>query len=668
MKNQVKRILATVFMVVFFAGIASAEVPIMPTTDLKAGMIGTGKTVVQGTKIEEFNVEILGVLKNQGTVKNLILVRVSGPLIEKTGGIAQGMSGSPVLINGKLVGAVAYGWGFADARLGLLTPAEEMVKLWEMPVRDVVKRETIDISKWQEELGAKDAERARWAELTRGSAEPKENKPEPAVPPVDEETKELPDKTESEVAPNSPTLQLPEYAMPEGGIRPLATPLMVSGLTPKAMNLLKEKVAPFSLVPYEAGGGSEEVEGVIEPGSAIGAQFVRGDISMGALGTTTWVEDGKVIAFGHPFIHTGQSNYLMTNASITGVIPSYQSAFKLGTIGKTMGIINQDRTAGIGGSLNYFPRLTTTRLVINDLTEKKTQTMTYEVIQDEKLTQVLLPITVYSGIDRLLDRSTGGTIYVSTTVKSKALPNGQISRGEMFYGYQDAAEVGVSELEFVMRMLSLNPYEKVEIDEVEVRVDVIGDPKIAQILRAGSATKEAKPGETIEVEIELRPYREPIRVEKLKYTIPPYALEGDWVLLVRGGATGSLPDNLPNDAIYQIWQLQREKWLAPRNLKDLVNTYLALDHSQDLIIEGYFVPNEKDKKKAEKKLKELRSTMEAQSPLDENSMGSSEDIFYYEKSFRTRKVEPWIIYGDAQVHVVVRGSYVEPVEPPTDKN
>lgn len=654
MTSQMKRFFTIVCLFVFFAGVASAEVPVMPIGDLREGMMGIGKTVVKGTEIEEFNVEILGVLKNQGTVKNLILVRVSGPLIEKSGGIAQGMSGSPVLINGKLVGAVAYGWGFADARLGLLTPAEEMVKLWEMPNRDVVKRETVDIGQWQEELAAKDAERARWKELTKEP--PKETASESSQ----EIKKEEAQTTESQSEDASGVqIQLPEYPLPEGGIRPLATPLMVSGLTPKAMNLLKEKVAPFSLIPYEAGGGSEDVIATIEPGSAIGAQFVRGDISIGALGTTTWVEDGKVIAFGHPFIHTGQSNYLMTNASITGVIPSFQSAFKLGTIGKTMGIINQDRTAGIGGSLNYFPRLTTTRLVINDLTEKKTETMTYEVIQDEKLTQVLLPVTVYSGIDRLLDRSTGGTIYVSTTVKSKALPNGQISRGEMFYGYQDAAEVGVSELEFIMRMLSLNPYEKVEIDEVEVKVDVIGDPKIAQILRAGSAAKEVKPGETIEVEVELRPYREPIRVEKLKYTIPPYALEGDWVLLVRGGATAYLPDNLPNDAIYQIWQLQREKWLAPRNLKDLVNTYLALDHSQDLIVEGYFVPNEKDKKKAEKKLQDLRATMEPRSPLEENSMGSSEDIFYFEKSFRTKKVEPWIVYGDAQVYVVVKGAYTE---------
>ena len=122
MKNGFK-ISLVIFISFLFTTVALAAVPVMPVSELREGMKGIGKTVIRGTEIEEFSVEILGVLKNQGPVKNLILVRVSGPVIDKTGGIAQGMSGSPVIIDGKLVGAVAYGWGFADGRLGLLTPA-----------------------------------------------------------------------------------------------------------------------------------------------------------------------------------------------------------------------------------------------------------------------------------------------------------------------------------------------------------------------------------------------------------------------------------------------------------------------------------------------------------------------------------------------------------------
>ena len=636
-----------IFVVIFsiaLTGLVGAAVPVMPVSDLREGMRGVGKTVVQGTEIEEFSVEILGVLKNQGSVENLILVRISGPLIDKTGGIAQGMSGSPVLIDGKLVGAVAYGWGFSDGRLGLLTPAEDMVKLWDLPAKPYFKREVIDISKWQDLSDPKISEKARWNEITKTGVTVEESEKGDASKPEEEKAEEPKKK-----------IQLPEVTAPEGGIRPLATPVMVSGMTPKAMELLKERLAVFNLVPYESGsGGAEDVGGTIEPGSAIGAQLVRGDISMGALGTTTWVDNGKVIAFGHPFIHEGQSNYFMTSAKVVGVIPSVNSAFKLGTIGKTVGIIDQDRTAGIGGTMNQYPHITTVKLAVIDGTEKRERTFKFDTIQDEKLSPVLIPVSVYSGIDRVVDRSTGGTVFIQTRIKAKELPKGEFTRGEMFYGTQDAAKFAVSELDLMMNLLAKNPFESVHIDEIEIKVSLMSERKAAQILRAGTAAREVFPGETIEVEVELLPYREQVRVEKIKYTIPEYASPGKWYLNVRGGATPLLTDEMPSEVVYQIWQLQKGKWMAPRSLKDLVNTYLALDHSQDLIVEGYFVPSKKDIERAEKNRFKLRPEEEELSVLDRNSLGTSEELYFYERSFRSKQIKPWIVYGSAQMYVNVK--------------
>ncbi len=105
-------------------------VDFMPVTDVREGMTGIAKTVVHGDRIDSFDVEVLGVLKQRGPSGDLILIRVSGDLIDKTGGIAHGMSGSPVYIDGKLVGAIGYGWGFADGRIGMVTPIEDMLKLW----------------------------------------------------------------------------------------------------------------------------------------------------------------------------------------------------------------------------------------------------------------------------------------------------------------------------------------------------------------------------------------------------------------------------------------------------------------------------------------------------------------------------------------------------------
>lgn len=650
MKKVLKVFSFLAFLFLTCSNMSSAAVPIMPVSELQEGMKGIGKTVIRGTEIEEFSVEILGILKNQGPVKNLILVRVSGPVIDQTGGIAQGMSGSPVLIDGKLVGAVAYGWGFSDARLGLLTPAEDMVKLWEMPHEPFAKREVIDISGWRDIATPLDAEKERWNEIRRGFDAEKEKKKQTEEKSPAVEASENSDENKGK----SQSISLPEVQLPEGGIQPLATPLFVSGLTPKARELLKERVAPLHLIPYEAGGSSDDFGGTIEPGSAIGAQLVRGDISIGALGTTTWVDEGKVIAFGHPFIHDGQSSYFMTTAKVVGVIPSVNSAFKLGIIGNTVGRIEQDRSAGIGGQLHQFPRTTTVKLIVNDATEKRTESLNFEVIQDEKMAPILIPVSVYSGIDQVMDRGSGGTVFVQTRVAAKEIPNGEFKRSEMFYGSKDAAEIAVNELDFVMKLLAQNPFEKVQIDEIEIQVSLISERKVAQILRAGTSAKEVYPGDTIEIEVELQPYREPRRVEKINYTIPSYASEGEWLLWIRGGATQQLPEDFPMEAIYQIWYLQKEKWLAPQNLNDLINTYLRLDHSQDLIVEGYFIPSEKDKKEAQKAQKSSASEEGNLSPLEENSLGNTDDIYGYEQSFRMKKIEPWIVFGDSQIYVKVK--------------
>lgn len=648
MKKVVRIFSFLAFICLTCSNISLAAIPIMPVSELQEGMRGIGKTVVKGTEIEEFSVEILGVLKNQGPVKNLILVRVSGPVIDQTGGIAQGMSGSPVLIDDKLVGAVAYGWGFSDARLGLLTPAEDMIKLWDMPHEPFAKREVIDISGWRDIVTPLDVEKDRWNEIQRGVDLQKKKETEEEN--SSEEASEISGKNET----NSQSSSLPEVQLPEEGIRPLATPLFVNGLTPKAKELLKEKMAPFNLVPYDAGGGSDDFSGTIEPGSAIGAQLVRGDISMGALGTTTWVDEERVIAFGHPFVHDGQSSYFMTAAKVVGVIPSVNSAFKLGIIGNTVGRIEQDRTAGIGGRLNQIPQFTAVRLTINDATEKRTESLHFEVIQDEKIAPILIPVSVYSGIDQVMDRSSGGTVFVQTRVAGKEIPSGEFRRSEMFYGAKDVAEIAVLELDFVMKLLAQNPFEKVQIDEIEIQVSLISERKVAQILRAGTSTKEVYPGDTIEIEVELQPYREPRRIEKINYTIPPYASEGEWLLWVRGGATQQIPEDFPVEAIYQIWYLQKAKWLAPKDLNDLINTYLRLDHSQELIVEGYFIPSEKDKKDAQKAQKSPNPEEGKLSPLEENSLGNTDNISAYEQSFRMKKVEPWIVFGDSQIYLKVK--------------
>ena len=252
--------------------LAAAAIPTIAVEELKPGMKGYGKTVIRGADIETFDVEVLGVTGTETGGYN-ILIKASGPLLKESGGIAQGMSGSPVYIDGRLAGAVAYGQAFSDPNYCFLTPINEMLRLFD------------------------------------------ETDPRPSV------------------------------------FLPKSTPLMVSGFTADGVAHLNEELSPFGLTSYAVPGGTDELDSVqLEPGSSVGVSLVRGDMVIGAIGTVTWTDDeGRILAFGHPFLQHGDSNYFMTNAWIFASVPNIQSAFKVGTLGKTLGRISQDRLSGIAG-------------------------------------------------------------------------------------------------------------------------------------------------------------------------------------------------------------------------------------------------------------------------------------------------------------------------------
>ena len=234
--------------------VAFANVPTIAVEELRPGMTGYGKTVFQGTKIETFDVEVLGVTGSE-TGGYSILIRASGDNLRKNGGISQGMSGSPVYIDGRLAGAVAYGQAFSDPNYCFLTPINQMLDMLQEP------------------------------------------DPRPSV---------------------------------FEGLAAKSTPLMVSGFTEDGLHHLNENLKPFGLTSYAVPTGADALSGVgLEPGSSVGVSLVRGDMNIGAIGTVTWVgDDGHILAFGHPFMQHGKSDYFMTNAYIYAAVPNIQSAFK----------------------------------------------------------------------------------------------------------------------------------------------------------------------------------------------------------------------------------------------------------------------------------------------------------------------------------------------------
>lgn len=516
-----------VFLLVLPAVLVHASPNIMPVEEIQPGMHGIGKTVVAGTKIEDFDVEILSVMKDKGPSGDLILVRVSGDVIDRTGGIVQGMSGSPVYINGKLAGAIAFGWSLTDHTVGMVTPIADMLKLWD--IKDNSSTSTV------------------------GSEQPADN-------------------TETDSA----------------DLEPMTTPLMVSGFSQHSMEMLKEKLAPFQLVPYAIGETGQEVEAApLEPGSPIGVQLISGDVNMSALGTVTYVEGNKVLAFGHPFLKKGNANYLMTNAYIFSTVKGLQDGFKVGTTGQLVGLVNQDRGAGIAGEIGKYPSIIPLRITVKDNNLDRTQDLAMQVVQDEQLSPVLTATTVANAMEKTMDRVGAGTARISFEISARNMPGDVLKRENMFYSPANIGEGVVGEFLEAMSLLAGNQYNPVDIMDVKVNVTVEEERRTASITEARVNTINAKPGDSIDISVQLKPYRGVPITRVVSYTIPKDQPAGAMILEVRGGGMIPLAQLLKRQGLDEdLFKVRKDKVKnKSKSFDSVIKEFTERDRNNDLVVE-----------------------------------------------------------------------------------
>jgi hypothetical protein len=517
------RLALLVFLLILPAALVYASPNIMTVDEIKPGMIGIGKTVVSGTTPEDFGVKVLGIMKNAGPSGDLILIRTYGKVIDRTGGIAEGMSGSPVYIDGKLIGAVAYGWSMADHKIGMVTPIADMLKLFNLP-----------------------DEHNQWGD--------------------------------------SNALK---------GLKPLATPVMVSGFSENAMNMLKEKLKPFNMMPYAIGSVSDGTPygyGSLQPGGSVGVALMRGDVSMGAIGTVTYMDGDKVLAFGHPFLQKGNVGYFMTNAYIYTTVNSLDSSFKLGTIGDALGTINQDRGAGVAGRLNYYPSVIPLRISVTDNDTGKKKESDVQVVDDQQLSPILSATAMFNALDKTIDRVGAGTANVSFEIMGRNLPGGVLKRENMFYSPANISQEATSEFLEAMAMLESNPYKSADIMDVKINVNVSEDQRTAEILEAHVKNTNVKPGDKVDIAVKLKPYRGEPFVRTIAYTVPKEQAAGPLTLEVRGGGvlplTALLLKQQGAGDLLALNQLKNKE----QSLSDEVKDFVGRDHNNDIVVEVMNIP------------------------------------------------------------------------------
>jgi len=478
-----------------------------PVDELKPGMVGIGKTVFEGDRLDDFKVHILGVLRNViGTRRNLILAKLEGGPLAETGVIA-GMSGSPVYIDGRLVGAVSYSLGqFSKEAIAGITPIDEMTgaATFANPRRTVAKAE-LSVPITPDGLRASLRQAFSW---TR---------------PFADSPNDIQVFGETGVNATIGTL-----------MRPIATPLTLGGFESAVIDPVASAFGDQGFVPVMAGAQAVTPKTgattPLRPGDPLGVALMSGDLELGATGTVTDVEGDRVYAFGHPFYGLGPTQFPMTRAYIHALLPSLASSMKIASTGEVIGTIQQDRATTIAGTLGPGPALIPVHLTLtSDRGIKNTFSMS--IVNDQLFTPLLAYLSILNTLTSY-ERSNGAASYV---VRGKAgvKNHGGLAFEDLFTGDQSsvgAAAYVVGPINFLMR----NAFEDVELEGLDLEIDASEQSLSASLERVWIDGSQPKPGSTVNVKMLLRTYRGEEITKSLPVTIPANARGSVSVMVADG--------------------------------------------------------------------------------------------------------------------------------------
>lgn len=490
--------------VVLLLGAAIAVTPAatatFPVSELRAGMVGTGRTVFEGDRLEDFTVRILGVLRNViGTRRDLILAKLEGGPLADTGVIA-GMSGSPVYIDGRLVGAVSYSLGqFSKEPIAGITPITEMVEASSLSTnRRQLSR--VDLAQPFTPDGLRQSlrEAMSWARPFASSP------------------------TDVQVL-GTGTVNAALGTM----LRPIATPLALGGFDPSALETLTALLGDQGFQPVMApalgqtGAGANARAGdpPLRPGDPVGVTLMSGDMELGATGTVTEVDGTRVYAFGHPFYGLGPVEFPMTRAYVHTLLPSLANSSKIASPGAVIGTIWQDRAVAIAGTLGPGPQLIPIRLTLTS-DRGTTQTFSMAMVKDQLFTPLLAYLSVFNTLGSYERQNGVGSFVVRGSASVKKY--GTLDFADMFSGDSPSAGAAAS-IVGPINALVRNAFEDVELDGLTLDIRASEQPRSATLERVWIEGDRPRPGGTVTVRMVLKTYRGEEFTRSLPITIPPQA-------------------------------------------------------------------------------------------------------------------------------------------------
>ena len=486
-----------------------ASATLMRIDEVRPGMEGIGRTVFEGTELQEFKVHILGVLKNvQAPQRNLILAKLEGGPLADTGVIA-GMSGSPVYVDGRLVGAVSYSIGsFSKEAIAGITPIGEMIDATATASsRRANAQPGARIALPITPEGLASAVRSAYAQVAAFADRP-----------ADVQTIGMPAASGAQIG-----------AM----LRPIATPLVLSGFDARTADLVSSMFGSAGFAPMLGGaaGSSDDANTrPLRPGDPVGVQLLSGDGEMGATGTVTHIDGNRVYAFGHPFFNVGPAEFPMTRARVYTTLPSLQSSFKIATMGDVIGSVQQDRATAIAGTLGAGPRLIPVHLTLTSDGAAEHR-FTFNVVNDQLFTPLLAYVSVFNTLGSY-ERQFGAATF---TVKGTAqfADHASLDFDDIFTG--DGPIAGASAyVAGPLTMLLANDLESVELTSLDLNIAASEDSRRASIERIWIDEVRPRAGQKVPLKVLTRNYRGAETISTIPIDIPANA-SGQLTVLVTDG-------------------------------------------------------------------------------------------------------------------------------------
>ena len=499
--SNLSRISAAASFALALLGVTATAQPfdILPEEKIVAGMKGYGVTDMgDGKGIQRFDVEILGLLKRYAPGQDLILGRVSGIGLEKAGIIA-GMSGSPIYVDGKLVGALAYGWPFSKDPICGITPIQSMLDIRHAPAAPPVPI-----------AGSTASTGALLSAFTSGH---------------------FMDRLDD--------LLKPFEAGSPGTLAALPLPVSFGGaINPGRLFHRMAEASNWMAVPSGTAVTRPSQEpSPLRPGSAVATQLLSGDMDLSATGTVTWVEGNSVLAFGHPFLSMGPVSMPMSEAQVLTVLPSLFRSFKFAATGPVLGSITQDRSTGILGTFGtHAPMVPITVRISSDLIPS--QVYHFEAVHNSMLTPILAAIAIDNVLTTLEKRSGERTLVWKSAIRT---PGRNVRWDSVFSGL-NAREEAVASLALLTNYLMANEFHDLTILGVDVEIAHSDRLKGARIVHVEAQKERVHAGDEVPIWVDVVDFRGSSRRVVMDLKVPSDTPPGPLTVFVGDGSAATAYD------------------------------------------------------------------------------------------------------------------------------